>query len=72
MSDPIANDLLEGADEIAAELGWNRRKVYHVIEKKRGGWPIWKDGSQIYSSRSALKNYIANRVQAAMNKGEAA
>jgi hypothetical protein len=66
----LAQDLLEGADAIAAELGWSRRKVYDAYERKLG-WPIWKDGS-LFSTRSALRNYVAMRAQAALNRGSQA
>src|SRR5579883_79581 len=63
----LADDLLEGAEAIAAELGWPRRRVYHVVEIA-GGWPIWKENGIIFSARSALRAHIENRARDAMNK----
>lgn len=37
-ADGVADDILQGADAIAAFLGITRRQVYHVAEK--GGMPI--------------------------------
>lgn len=63
----LSDDLLTGAQAIADELGWNRRKVYHQVEVATG-WPIWAEGGIIYSSRSMLNQYIAKRAQEAMNR----
>jgi hypothetical protein len=57
MSDDLA-DLLWGAGPIAKALFGKddkkaRRKVYHLFEVKR--LPGWKDGAQLMSRRSLLK-----------------
>lgn len=66
-STPVANDLLEGAEAIAAELGWSRRRVYYAVEQG-SGWPIWREGGVITSTRSALRSYLFARAQEAMTK----
>ncbi|HLG85568.1 MAG TPA: hypothetical protein VKZ79_00040 [Alphaproteobacteria bacterium] len=67
MSDKISDDLLEGADAIASELGWPRRRVYYTIESG-SGWPIWREGGVITSTRSALKNHLAARAKEAVDR----
>jgi len=60
----IGQDLLEGADAIARELGWikqdgrpNRRRVYHLMEK--GTLPIHKiNGIGLVARKSALKAFF--------------
>ena len=64
----IRDDLLEGAEAIAAELGWPRRRVYYTIESGSGEWPIWREGGVITSTRSALRQHLAARAQEAMNR----
>lgn len=50
----LADDLLEGADAIAAYLGWTPRRVYHVAEKR--GLPIHKvTGIGLVARKSALR-----------------
>lgn len=52
--DTLAEDLLEGADAIAAFLGWTPRRVYHVAEK--GGLPIHKlPGIGLIARKSTLR-----------------
>ena len=63
----VADDLLEGAEAIAAELGWSRRRVYYAVEQG-SGWPIWHEGGVITSTRSALRSYLSARAQEAMTK----
>lgn len=63
----LSDDLLTGAQAIADELGWSRRRVYNEVEK-RHGWPIWVDGGTVYSSRVALKQHIALRARQAINR----
>ena len=69
MSDKISDDLLEGSDAIASELGWPRRRVYCTIESG-SGWPIWREGGVINSTRSALKNHLAARAEEAMDRAK--
>lgn len=50
----LADDLLEGADAIAAFLGWKPRRVYHVAEK--GCLPIHKVvGLGLVARKSTLR-----------------
>jgi hypothetical protein len=62
MSD-LASDLLFGAGAIAKDLFGedtekNRRRVYHLHEKRR--LPTWKngDGPEIISRKSALRDHF--------------
>ena len=70
MSESLADDLLTGANAIAAYLGWNRRSVYNVVEKCHG-WPIWVEGGVYYASREILRKHIAKRAEEAMNRTRA-
>lgn len=54
----IADDLLEGVDAIAAELGWPTDKVYRARQK---GWGIpihKKQGLGLYAFRSELLAWL--------------
>jgi hypothetical protein len=58
----LADDLLEGADEIAAFLfgdGASRRKVYYLAECTR--LPIFRLGSVLCARRSVLMRWIAGQ-----------
>ena len=51
----LANDLLNGAAEIALYVYRRddakfRRRVYHKAQT--GDWPIWRDGATLMSRRS--------------------
>jgi hypothetical protein len=62
----LADDLLRGADEIAAFIfgdPGSRRKVYYLAECCR--LPVFRLGSMLCARRSVLLNWIAgqeNRV----------
>jgi hypothetical protein len=63
---PLADDLLEGADEIAGFLFGDqskRRKVYHLAES--GGLPVFRLGSVICARKSTILKWIGEREQAA-------
>lgn len=73
----IGDDLLVGAEAIARELNWrnpdgswNRRRVYHVAEKKHG-MPIYiVPGLGLCSRKSALKAYFAALERKLASQGE--
>ena len=67
MSGSLADDLLTGAGAIAVFLGWDRRSVYNVVEKKHG-WPIWIEGHTYFASRSILQDHVAKRAREAINR----
>jgi hypothetical protein len=54
MTDSLSDDLLTGAQAIAAYLGapWNERKVYYAAEQKH--LPIGHIGQTLFSRKSAL------------------
>lgn len=59
---PLADDILRGADEIAkfifGERG-NRRKVYYLAESTR--LPVFRLGSMLCARRSVLLNWISGQ-----------
>ncbi len=59
---PLADDILRGADEIAkfifGERG-SRRKVYYLAECTR--LPVFRLGSVLCARRSVLLNWIAGQ-----------
>jgi hypothetical protein len=65
----LADDLLEGAEEIRAFIGWdNVRRVYYAAEKRR--LPIWREddgrgSSRLISSKSALRRHYENKAKQA-------
>ena len=48
----LGADLLTGADEIAAYIGWPSRRVYRAVEKNL--IPFFKKGSLILARKSEL------------------
>jgi hypothetical protein len=67
----IAADRLEGAQEVARELGWPVHRVYHTIQRlkseRRDLVPMWKEpGVGIVSTRSAIADYHRRRAAEAM------
>ncbi len=57
-ADALGQDLLEGAEAIAAFLGWKPRKVYQARED---GWtiPIRKrEGLGLYAFKSELRAWL--------------
>ena len=63
----LADDLLEGADEIAAFMGWNRRRVFYVAEREL--MPIFRIGNRLAARKSALRRRIEDMEQAARRGG---
>ncbi len=67
---PLASDLLRGADAIATELFGSpseRRKVYHLAETSR--LPVFRLGALLCARRSVLLDWI--KRQEARNSGTA-
>lgn len=58
----ISEDLIFGADAIAAFLGMDRRQVYHAHQMEH--LPIFRIGSTLCARKSTLSNWIAEREQA--------
>jgi len=57
----IADDLLDGADAIAAFLGWTRRRVYYEANKSRiqkTGFPIFRIGAQVCARKTTLIGWL--------------
>jgi hypothetical protein len=54
---PLADDLLNGAEEIAIFLGWPTRRVFYLLE--RGRIPGFKIGAKWHARRSTLITHIA-------------
>jgi hypothetical protein len=67
----IANDLLKGADEIAAFIFGSRTKrrcVYHLVAHSR--LPIFRLGDLICSRRSTLLAWITEQERLSATKRE--
>lgn len=62
-NDNIANDVLKGADEIAAFLGEDRRAVFYAIGK--GRLPHFRVGQNIRARKTTLLAWIAQQEGAA-------
>jgi hypothetical protein len=60
---PLADDILRGADEIAkflfGDTANRRRRVYYLSEKTR--LPVFRLGSVLCARRSVLLNWIAGQ-----------
>lgn len=61
-NDNIADDLLRGADAIAAFLGFPRRSVYHAVTKNH--LPHFRLGETVCARKSTLTAWIASQEQA--------
>ena len=68
-NDDLAEDLLEGAGEIATFMGpkWNRRKVFYAAERQI--LPIFRMGSRLCARKSKIRKRIEEREQAAERGG---
>lgn len=66
---PLAEDVLEGAAEIAAFL-WpgkaNPKKVYRAVELKQ--LPVYTIGNRIHARRSTLLRYIQEQEDGSLRK----
>jgi hypothetical protein len=72
-SHALADDLLRGADEIAAFIfgsRGSRRKVYYLAECTR--LPVFRLGSVLCARRSVLLNWIAGQESRALPSCDAA
>ena len=65
--DNLSDDLLQGADEIAAFIGCNRRRAFYLAE--RGLVPIIRIGKRLTARKSTIRRYIADLEKAAKRKG---
>jgi len=68
-NDRVADDLLEGANEIARFLfgpKGKRRRVYYLIASS--GLPVFRLGETICARRSTLRAWIAEQENAARPK----
>ena len=54
---PIASDILRGADEIAAFMGLDKRAIYHAASRQK--LPTFRVGAIICARRSTLLTWIA-------------
>jgi excisionase family DNA binding protein len=61
----LADDLLDGADEISRFTGWSKRRVFYLLEK--GQLPGFKVGNKWCARRSTLTEHIQK-----LERGEAA
>ena len=59
----LSNDLLRGADAIAAFLGFPRRAIYHSVSK--GHLPSFRIGETVCARKSTLTAWIADQESAA-------
>ena len=66
-NDNLADDLLDGADQIAAFMGWNRRRVFYAAE--RNLIPIFRVGNRLAARKSTLRRHIGDLEQAQRDGG---
>lgn len=72
----IADDILEGAEEIAAfifgtkNLKKGARRVYELAA--RGELPVFKFGQILHGRKSTLADYIATKEKASLRQVEEA
>lgn len=63
----LADDLLQGAEEIAAFTGLKRRTIYHAAE--RGALPIRRvEGVGLVALKSSLRAFFAVPMAPAENE----
>lgn len=65
MAAKLADDLLDGAEEISRFTGWSKRRVFYLLEQ--GQLPGFKVGSKWCARRSTLTDHITR-----LERGEAA
>ena len=58
----VANDILDGADEIGAEMGEPPHKIYYEWKMGRLAG-VYKDGNRLIGSKSALRRAHRNRAR---------
>ena len=54
---PLGDDLVGGAEDIAAELRMSKRRTYHLLES--GALPAFKLGGRWYIRPSTMKKHFA-------------
>lgn len=59
----IADDVLQGAEPIAAFLGLSARQLYHLVQQ--GALPVFRLGATICARKSTLLKWIAEQEGAA-------
>jgi hypothetical protein len=52
----LADDLLDGADEIADFMGWPRRRVYYLLENSL--IPAFQIGTRWTARKSRLRKHV--------------
>lgn len=55
----LADDLLQGADDIAKFMGLSRRQAYHLAAA--GRIPVFKMGAIVCARRSTILSWIAEQ-----------
>jgi hypothetical protein len=63
---PLADDILTGAGQIAAYIGWPKRRVFYLLEG--GQLPAFKIGSRWCARRTTLTNHI-EKLERAVDRG---
>ncbi|MBP2311870.1 hypothetical protein [Azospirillum soli] len=58
----LANDMLEGADQIAAFMGLSARQVYHLQRHL----PVFTIGAKLFARKSTILQWIADQERAAI------
>lgn len=56
---PIAEDLIEGAEAIGVEYGFDPRRTFQMLEKK--AIPAFKFGGRWFARRSTIRSDIERR-----------
>ncbi|MFG1399902.1 DNA-binding protein [Roseixanthobacter pseudopolyaromaticivorans] len=56
---PLAQDVLRGADDIAAFLGMEPRAIYHAASRSK--LPTFRLGAKICARKSTLLTWIAEQ-----------
>ena len=64
----LADDLLEGAAEIGAFLGWNQRRVFYAAERKL--IPIFRVGNRLSARKSTLRRHVEDLEQRVTEEAE--
>jgi len=66
----LGDDLLTGADAIAEELGFSRRRIYHLVERN-SGIPIHRvKGLGLCARKSSLRAWFERLDDDASRQGE--
>lgn len=58
-NNPLAADVLRGADAIAIWMGFNRRTIYHLTAN--GTLPTFRMGDIVCARKSTLTAWIAGQ-----------